>query len=66
VEQAGIENGEVRSEKGTVGRNVATGHVVWIWTYAKVAPFSQCHSKSLIIAFDQDGNVVKVGRSGSE
>lgn len=30
----------------------------------KVAPFTQCRSKSLAIAFDSDGNVVKVGQNG--
>lgn len=52
-----------REEPKSVGRNVATGYVVWIWSYAKVAPFTPCRIKSLIIAFDSDGKVVKVGQS---
>jgi hypothetical protein len=55
----------VLGEAKSVSRNAATGRVVWIWSYAKVAPFSQCRSKSLAIAFDSDGKVAKVGRSGT-
>ena len=55
----------ILGEPKTVGRNANSGHTVWIWSYAEVAPFVPCRSKALQIAFDADGNVVKVGQSGN-
>ena len=54
----------VLGEPVSVGRNANSGHTTWVWSYAKVAPFTPCRSKALSISFDADGKVVKGGQSG--
>jgi len=53
----------ILGEPVSVGRNANSGQTVWVWSYAKVAPFVPCRSKALKIAFDADGKVVKVGHA---
>ena len=43
----------------------ASGRTVWCWMFTKAGMLTKDLCKTLHIAFDADGKVVKVGRSGN-